>query len=60
MIANSLSHLHPLADADTLSGKLAKASLRGEGWGDGVFELCERSSQGIRYHFEPVPAGAGR
>ena len=33
---DSLSQPHPLADADTKSGKLAKASLRGEGWGEGV------------------------
>ncbi len=26
---------HSLANADTLSGKLAKASLLGEGWGTG-------------------------
>ena len=29
--------LHPLADAATLRCKLAKASLRGEGWGEGRF-----------------------
>ena len=29
------SHPHPLADADTQRGKLAKASLRGEGQGEG-------------------------
>jgi hypothetical protein len=28
---------YPLADMATLSGKLAKASLLGEGWGEGVF-----------------------
>ena len=35
--ARSLSHPHPLADADTLSCKHAKACLLGEGWGEGVF-----------------------
>jgi len=30
-------HPHPLADAATLRCKLAKASLRGEGWGEGRF-----------------------
>ena len=30
-------HPHPQADAGTLSCKLAKASLRGEGWGEGAF-----------------------
>ncbi len=30
-------HPHPLADAVTWSGKLAKASLLGEGWGEGAF-----------------------
>ena len=29
-------HPHPLADAVTPSGKLAKASLLGEGWGEGL------------------------
>ena len=29
--------LHPLADAATLRSKLAKASLRGEGQGEGRF-----------------------
>jgi hypothetical protein len=36
-VADSLSHPHPLADAGYPSGKLAKASLLGEGWGEGVF-----------------------
>ena len=30
-------HPHPQADADTGSCRLAKASLRGEGWGEGGF-----------------------
>ena len=30
-------HPHPLADADIWSCKLAKASLPGEGWGEGAF-----------------------
>ena len=34
--ADSLSQPHPLADAATLRCKLAKASLLGEGWGEGV------------------------
>jgi hypothetical protein len=34
--AGSLSQPYPLADMATLGGKLAKASLRGEGWGEGV------------------------
>ncbi len=34
-IQASLLHLHPLADADTQDGKLAKASLLGEGQDDG-------------------------
>ena len=33
--AYPLSQPHPLADADTKSGKLAKAGLLGEGWGEG-------------------------
>ena len=37
--ADSLSHPHPLADAGYSSGKLAKASLLGEGWGEGVLFL---------------------
>ena len=36
-VASSLSQPHPLADAATLKGKLAKASLMGEGWGEGGF-----------------------
>ena len=35
--ADSLSQLHPLADAATPECKLAEASLMGEGWGEGVF-----------------------
>ncbi len=35
-----LALLHPLADAATLEGKLAKASLLGEGQGEGVFVNC--------------------
>ena len=34
-IQASLLHPHPLADADTLICKLAKASLRGEGQDEG-------------------------
>jgi hypothetical protein len=33
----SLSQPYPLADMATFDGELAKASLRGEGWGEGVF-----------------------
>jgi hypothetical protein len=39
----SFSHPHPLADADTLSCKLAKASLRGEGQDEGVLILSNQS-----------------
>ncbi len=35
--AYSLSHPHPLAGAEAWRCKLAKASLPGEGWGEGVF-----------------------
>jgi hypothetical protein len=35
--ACSLSQPHPIAEAVIRSGMLAKASLRGEGWGEGVF-----------------------
>ena len=40
VVQASLLHPHPLADADTLRCKLAKASLRGEGQDEG----SERSS----------------
>ena len=39
---DSLSRPHPLADAAAKRGKLAKASLRGAGRGEGVFEAIER------------------
>ena len=35
IVQGSLLHPHPLADADTLRFKLAKASLRGEGQDEG-------------------------
>ena len=35
-------HPHPLADGDAKRGKLAKASLLGEGWGEGAFSSKSR------------------
>ena len=37
---------HPLADAATLRCRLAKASLRGEGWGEGRFPQFIAPSRG--------------
>ncbi len=45
--ATSLLHPHPLADADTLRCKLAKASLRGEGQDEGRFAQFDTPS-GLR------------
>ncbi len=53
-IQASLLHPHPLAVADTLRCKLAKASLRGEGQGEGRdLHSCPRAS-----HPVPLPYGA--
>jgi hypothetical protein len=41
--AFSLSQPYPLADMATQHGKLAKASLLGEGRGEGVLKRIERS-----------------
>ena len=43
LIQASLPRPHPLADADTLSCKLAKASLRGEGGGEGQIPSVHRA-----------------
>jgi hypothetical protein len=40
--AYSLSPPYPQADMASLSGELAKASLLGEGWGEGVFGTNQR------------------
>ena len=44
LFGRPLSRLHPLADADTQSGKFAKAGLLGEGQGEGRF-LVHRAIQ---------------
>jgi hypothetical protein len=42
-------HPHPLADAVTLSCELAKASLPGEGWGEGAFAVTNGNIGVIKY-----------
>ena len=60
--APSPLHLHPLADADTLRRKLAKASLRGEGQGEGSeLSSCStiptRAAASTRHRARPIDAG---
>jgi uncharacterized protein (DUF952 family) len=57
---NSLSQPYPLADMATLHGKLAKASLRGEGWGEGVLLRWEPSRGGdlFPHLYCPLPLSA--
>jgi uncharacterized protein (DUF952 family) len=52
---------YPQADMATLHGKLAKASLRGEGWGEGVSPLRFEPSRGgdlFPHLYAPLPLSA--
>jgi hypothetical protein len=56
IIQGSPLHLHPLADADTLRRKLAKASLRGEGQGEGRVAQYNQQLNDPRRHLAEVAA----